>query len=133
MALLKKEPPGTPLLNFHSIYRGTLTALLLSLLLSILAGLVYYFTSLAENTMPLAATLILFLSVAIGSGYAAKKARSKGLFNGLGVGITTFVIIWLVVGLLLPGNVLLSGVLSKLDLTLIAGALGGTLGVGLAS
>lgn len=133
MALLKQETPGAPVFNFQSIYRGTLTALALSLGFSILAGLAYYFTSLPESTMPLVAAVILFLSVAFGSGYAAKKARSKGLFNGLGVGFATYLIIWLAVGLFLPGNVLFLGALSKLVLTMVAGAIGGTLGVGLAS
>lgn len=101
--------------------------------MSILAGLAYYFTGLSENTMPWVAAGIFFTSVVVGSGYAAKRARSRGLFNGLGVGIATFIIIWLLVGLFLPGDVLLVGALGKFALTLVAGALGGMLGVGLAS
>ncbi|AQS59115.1 TIGR04086 family membrane protein [Desulforamulus ferrireducens] len=133
MALRKPETPGTPVLHFSSIYRGTLVALGLSLILSTLAGLCYYFTSLSENTMPWAAAIILFLSVAIGGAYAAKRAGTKGLFNGLGVGVATFILIWILVGFFLPGNVLFMGALGKLTLTLVAGGLGGTLGVGLAS
>lgn len=133
MALLKQESPGTPILNFSSICRGTLVALGFSLCFSIITGLLYYFTSLSESTMPLASAIILFVSIAIGSGYAAKRARSRGLFNGLGVGITTYLIIWILVGLFLPSNILLMGALGKLTLTLAAGALGGMLGVGWAS
>ncbi|GAB6157428.1 hypothetical protein JCM39194_06280 [Desulfotomaculum varum] len=133
MALLKQETPGTPVIHFSSVWRGTLVSLIFSLCLSILAGLAYYITGLSENTMPWVAGGILFVSVVTGSGYAAKRARSKGLFNGLGVGICTFIIIWLLVGLFLPGHVLLPGALSKFVLTLLAGSLGGMLGVGLAS
>ncbi|MEW6066563.1 hypothetical protein P378_13485 [Desulforamulus profundi] len=133
MALLKQETPGTPVLHFPSIYRGTLVSLGFSLGLSILAGLAYYFTSLPESSMPWVATVILFVSVVVGGGYAAKRARNRGLFNGLGVGVATFIILWLLVGLFLPGDVLLVGALGKLALTLAAGGLGGMLGVGLAS
>lgn len=133
MALLKQETPGTPVLHFSSVYRGTLVSLGFSLGLSILAGLAYYFTSLPESSMPWVSTVILFLSVAVGSGYAAKRARNRGLFNGLGVGVATFIILWLLVALFLPGKILLVGALGKLALTLVAGGLGGMLGVGLAS
>lgn len=133
MSLLKQDTPSTPVLHFPSIYRGTMVSLGLSLGLSVLAGLAYYFTNLSENTMSWVAAGILFVSVASGSGYAAKKARNKGLFNGLGVGFITFIIIWFLAGLFLPGNILLVGALSKLSLTLLAGALGGMAGVSLAS
>ncbi len=133
MALRGPEAPGKPVLHFSSICRGTLVSLGLSLFFSTLAGLGYYFTSLSENTMPWASAIILFLSVAAGGAYAAKKAGTKGLFNGLGVGVTTFFIIWLLVGFFLPSQVLFMGALGKLVLTTVAGSLGGTLGVGLAS
>jgi len=133
MSPLKQEPPGTPILHFSSVYRGALVSLGISLGLSALAGLIYYFTSLSEHTMSWAAAAILFLSVASGSGYAAKRARSKGLFNGLGVGLLTFIILWFLAGMILPGNVLLVGAMGKLALTLAAGSLGGIIGVALAS
>lgn len=133
MAPLKQDTPGTPVLHLPSIFRGVLVSLGLSLGLSTVAGLAYYFTSLSENTMPWVSAVILFISVTAGSGYAAKRARSKGLFNGLGVGVITFVVIWISVGMFLPSNVLLAGAVSKLAITLAAGGLGGTLGVGLAS
>ncbi|RYD04493.1 hypothetical protein N752_14060 [Desulforamulus aquiferis] len=101
--------------------------------LSIIAGLTYYFTSLSENTMSWVAASILFLSVATGSGYAAKRARSRGLFNGLGVGIVSFILIWIISGLFLPSSILLAGALGKLTLTLAAGGLGGVIGVAIAS
>ncbi|ABO50271.1 conserved hypothetical protein [Desulforamulus reducens MI-1] len=133
MASFKQETPGTALFSFSSIYRGTLVALSFSLGFSILAGLAYYFTDIPENSMSWVAVVVLFASVFLGSGYAAKRARSKGLFNGLGVGLATFIVIWLMVGLFLPGKILFVGVLGKLVLTVVAGGLGGMLGVGLSS
>lgn len=131
--LIKKENPGAALFHFSSIYRGTLVSLGISVGLSIVAGLTYYFTSLSENTMSWVAASILFLSVASGSAYAAKRARSRGLFNGLGVGVITFIVLWLISGIILPGSVLLAGALGKLALTLAAGSLGGMIGVAVAS
>ncbi|MEG6522094.1 TIGR04086 family membrane protein [Desulfotomaculum sp. 1211_IL3151] len=129
----KQDVPRTPMLNFTSIFRGTLVALGFSFVFSVLAGLIYYFTNAPEKSMSWVAILILFLSVLLGAGYAARRTRSKGLFNGLGVGILTFIIIWLLVGLFLPGNVLFPSALGKLVLALAAGGLGGILGIGLTS
>lgn len=129
----KQDAPRTPMLNFSSIFRGTFVALSFSLGLSVLSGIIYYFTNASEKSMSWVAILILFLSVLLGAGYAARRARSKGLFNGLGVGILTFIVIWLLVGLFLPGNVLFFGALGKLVLALVAGGLGGILGIGLTS
>ncbi|AEF94198.1 hypothetical protein Desca_1339 [Desulfotomaculum nigrificans CO-1-SRB] len=133
MSPIKQNTPGPPFFNYTAILRGTLVSLGFSLGLSILAGLAYYFTSISENSIPWVAATILFVSVSLGSGYAAKRARSKGLFNGIGVGVLTFILIWILTGLFLPGNILLVGALGKLALTVIAGGIGGMIGVSFAS
>lgn len=129
----KQDAPRTPMLNIASIFHGTLVALGFSLGFSALAGIIYYFTSASEKSMTWVAILILSLSIFLGAGYAAGRARSKGLFHGLGVGILTFIIIWLLVGLFLPGHVLFLSALGKLVLALVAGGLGGILGISLTS
>ncbi|GAB6181017.1 hypothetical protein JCM14036_23360 [Desulfotomaculum defluvii] len=133
MASFKQDTPRTPMLSFSSIIRGTLVALSFSLVFSLLAGIIYYFTNVSEKSMSWVAIFILIISVFLGGGYAARRARNKGLFNGLGVGVITFIAIWILVGLFLPGNVLFIGALGKLILLLIAGGLGGMLGVGFTS
>ncbi|WP_051688091.1 TIGR04086 family membrane protein [Desulfofalx alkaliphila] len=118
-----------PSLNFSAIFQGTLAALIASLFISMLAGAVYYLTGLSESTLPWLSTGILCFSVFIGGGYASARAKVKGLYHGLGVGIMFFIILWLVALIFLSGSVLLTGFGLKLLLSLVSGAIGGILGV----
>lgn len=135
MCPLKKENSNNqgPAINFSAIYKGTLVTLVISLILSILVGIIYYLSSLSESTLPWMASGILCLSVFIGGGLAANWVGAKGLYHGLGVGVVYFILVWLVAGLFLPGSVSLVGFASKLAMSLAAGSIGGVLGVGLSS
>lgn len=131
MPALKAELNSPPL-NLAAVIRGTLAAVIVSILGSAALGLVYYFTGLPEGTLPWVAAGVFALGVFVGGGLAAQMAGSRGLFHGLAVAVAFFVISWLITGLLLPAPVLFPGMLSKFLLCLIAGALGGILGVSMA-
>ncbi len=119
--------------NFSAVYRGALITLIVSLIFSIFLGLIYYLTGLSETSLPWTASGILCLSVLIGSGYAAAKARVKGLYHGIGTAIIYFILVWIIAALFLPSIITLAGFGSKFALTVICGAVGGMLGVSLSS
>lgn len=129
MSPIKQQSPRVPGIYFSSVYRGTAVTLGVSLGLSVVAGLTYYFSHLSESTLPWLSAVILFLSVTCGSGYASRKAGSRGLYHGVAVGLMFFILIWLLAALFLPGKVLLLGAAAKLAISLVAGAIGGVLGV----
>lgn len=131
MPVLKSDFNDMPLC-FTAVLRGTLAAVVISVLGSAVLGLVYYFTGLKEGTLPLLATGVFLLGVFVGGGMAAQYAGVRGLYHGLAVALAFFVISWLITGLLLPSPIILSGLLQKLLLCLGAGAVGGVLGVSLA-
>lgn len=122
-----------PVINIKAIGWGTLVTLVISLVLSILAGIVYYLSSLSEGTLSWMGYAILCISILAGGGYASVRAGAKGLYHGLGVGLLFFIIAWLIAGIILPGNIFLTGFMLKLTLALISGAAGGIIGVTFAS
>lgn len=119
----------SPGLSFSAIYKGTLVTLIAAIPLGLIAGIVYYLTSLSESTMPFMVTGILTLSVFSGSFFAASKVGAKGLYHGLGVASLCFLVIWLISALFIPTNITLAGFATKLVLLLAGGSLGGILGV----
>lgn len=116
-------------LSFSAIYKGTVVTLITALPLGLIAGLIYYLTSLSESTMPWVVAGILTLSVFVGGFFAASKVKYKGLYHGIGVAILCFMVIWLISALLIPSSITLSGFATKLALLLSGGSLGGILGV----
>ncbi len=129
MPFIKKEELGS-LVNITAVIKGTFLTLAISLFLSIGTGVFYYFSSVTERSLPWFAVLILAISVLIGSLTVGREAGNRGLYNGLAVGLIFFVIVWLVSGLIMPGQVL-PGIVQKLLITAFAGAVGGIIGVGL--
>jgi len=113
-----------------SVARGTVVTLALSLIFSLAAGLVYHFTSFTDQVVPWFAAAVLAASSFIGSASAGKDAGRLGIYHGAAVGIAFFFVIWLAGGLFLTGAAAL-GVVYKLLITALAGALGGMVGVGL--
>ncbi|OPZ73771.1 MAG: hypothetical protein BWY80_00841 [Firmicutes bacterium ADurb.Bin456] len=117
--------------NILAVVQGTLLTIAISLFLSTGAGVIYYLSSLTEQTLPWSAGIILAVSVFSGSLAAGKKAGNKGICYGLSVGVLFFFAVLLASGLLLPAQAVL-GILAKLVISLAAGAAGGVLGVGFA-
>ncbi|MBO8128725.1 MAG: TIGR04086 family membrane protein [Peptococcaceae bacterium] len=116
-------------LNWRAVGKGILVTVILIIVFSFLAGLIFYLSNLSETVLPWLAALIFFFSLTLGSGTAAKTAGEKGLLHGLAVGLGFFIIIGLLAAFALPGPFTLIGVLEKLCLSIGAGATGGILGI----
>jgi putative membrane protein (TIGR04086 family) len=93
--------------------------------------LVYYFSDMPENTLPLCAAIILALGAFGGSFRAGKTAGSKGLYHGFAVGVVFFIAVWLISVLFFPGPGAITGLI-KLSVILPGACAGGILGVGMA-
>ena len=126
---MAKLDPASVTFNSGAVLRGTLTSLALTFVLSLAGGLVYFFTSLPEQTMPFLSAGIILLSAACGSFVASRRAGGKGLYHGLAVGLATFVLLWLAALFVSPSEASLQGILEKLSLSVLGGLLGGFAGV----
>ena len=117
--------------DLYYILRGTVVALVISLLVCLLLSLVLYLTPVPERVVPYAVYITSIFSIIIGSAYAAKRIQSKGWLNGGLTGLT-FIIILLILmkvfGLDLDINLHLA---TKLLLAFVLGSIGGILGLNL--
>lgn len=129
MPAFKGENPNVPL-NTAAIVMGSAYSLGLSLFFSLMAGLTYHFTALPEHTLPWASVLVLSLGAGGGALAAGRAAGARGLFHGVVVGGVFFLAVWAASGIFLPGQAALA-VYQKLALSLVAGGMGGVIGVGL--
>ncbi|HZK17897.1 MAG TPA: TIGR04086 family membrane protein [Clostridia bacterium] len=129
MGVTKKELSTGSLISLGVILRGGLYSLILSVLLCAITGLVFHYTNITETIISWLAGAILFTSVLVGSAIAVGKAGSKALLHGLGIGIFFLIIVYAITTFLLPEGIGVSGSWSKFILILVAGILGGLLGV----
>lgn len=131
MVSIKEDRSGSRGLNFAAIIKGVLVALVIIVLGSALLGLVYQTTGVAEKTLPATSAVLFYLSIVIGSFMSARDAGARGLLHGVAVAVLFLLLGWLIAGLFFefkatPGSLLLKG-----GLSVVAGAAGGVLGVGL--
>ena len=129
MGISKKEFSAGSLVSLGVILRGGLYSLIISVFLCAAVGLVFHYTHISESIISWLAGTILFTSVLVGSAIAVGRAGSKALLHGLGVGIFFLVIVFGITTFLLPEGIAVSGSWSKSFLVLVAGVLGGVLGV----
>ncbi len=131
MVPLKQERTGHPLLNLSSVLKGVLVALIITILGCALLGVVYHVTSVTEKTLPLAATVLFYVSIFAGSASAARDAGCKGLLHGIGVAVVFVALAWLMSVFLLQVQGKALSLLVKGLTSCLAGGAGGILGVGL--
>ncbi|HUW63429.1 MAG TPA: TIGR04086 family membrane protein [Spirochaetia bacterium] len=126
---MAKLDPVAGTFNSGAVLRGTLTSLALTFVLSLAGGMVYFFTSLPEQTMPFLSAGVILLSATAGAFVASRRAGGKGLYHGLAVGLATFVLLWVAALFLSPAEASLQGILEKLSLSVLGGLVGGFAGV----
>jgi len=82
-----------------------------------------------EDTIPLLSTIIMIVSIAVGSIYMAIKAEEKGWLNGGIVGVLYFLILLLLNYLFIKPFIFDVYTIGKLFISLVAGVVGGMIGV----
>jgi len=114
-------------IEFSQTVKGIVTALILSLILTLLLSLVYFFTSFQENIIH--SLFVSGLSVLIASFYISYQSGSRGLINGLLIGAGFFIISVIIFYIFYIDNPSWLILLEKLSVSLIAGIIGGIVGV----
>ncbi len=120
----------TDMIKAGAVLKGILTAVVVSLLLSAVTGIVYHFSSITGAAIPWFAAVILAVSAFSGALITGKDVGNKGLYYGLAVGLIFFLVVLLAAGLVMPGQAAL-GIVYKMVITFAAGTAGGIIGVGL--
>jgi putative membrane protein (TIGR04086 family) len=120
-------------LQFRSVIKGIIWSLIITIVLGLIISLILQFTSLSENLLTSFSTFIFFVSMFLGATIGARAAGSKGLIHGLAISFTYFVLL-IIIGLVWnPAGFSLYVLGKKFAFSFAAGALGGIIGIGLAS
>lgn len=104
-------------------------AFLLTLVLLSIVTALLTFTSLKEDRIPLINTIVMILSIVIGSISLALKVDEKGWLNGGLIGILYFLILILINFLFIKPFIFDIYTIGKLFICLVSGVIGGMIGV----
>lgn len=117
--------------NILRILKGSLFAIVLSVILLLIYAICLTYTSIAESTMLPVVYTISAVSILIGSTISTRKIRKNGLLNGGIVGLLYIVILYLTSSLCLVGFSLTLNSFIMLAVGTLIGMIGGIIGVNL--
>lgn len=115
--------------NLIRIIKGSVMAILTSLILLFIFAMLLTFTSIKENIINPVIIVISGISILIGSSISTLKIRKNGLLNGGLVGLIYIVTIYILSSVTGSGfNLSLNSVI-MIVVSIVAGMLGGIIGV----
>jgi putative membrane protein (TIGR04086 family) len=111
--------------------KGLGKALGASVILGLITALIIYFSGLQETLLNPLGKLILIVSVFWGGCYVSRSHGTKGMIRGMSMGLVFFIIMLIATLSFAPSQIDIQSFLYTLMLCLVAGGLGGILGIGL--
>lgn len=111
------------------IIKGVIISYVLTLLLIAIYSLILAKTGVSEETIPLCTIVISVLSILIGSSICNKKIKEKGLVNGAIVGLSYILTLYLLSSIFITGFAVSGFSITMILFCIIAGILGGIVGV----
>jgi len=129
MVKMKEMPQEGVAGNLTKVLKGSITAIVMTLiLLLIYSGLLTY-TNINENTMPVVIIIVTAISILVGSLIASSKIKKSGLTNGALVGLIYICVIYLLSSIISKNFGLNTYSFIMIIASIIAGAIGGIIGV----
>ncbi|NMB07804.1 MAG: TIGR04086 family membrane protein [Tissierellia bacterium] len=113
------------------LFKALVLSYIFTLVLILIITFLLTYTSLKESTIPLLNTIIIIISITIGSIYISIKIGEKGWLNGGMLGILYFLILLLLNYLFVKPFTFDIFSFSKFFISLITGIIGGILGINL--
>ena len=118
--------------NLMRIAKGSILAIILSIiLLTIYAALLTY-TNIPETTMTVVVITIAGISILIGSSISARKIKKQGMLNGALVGLVYMVTLYLISSIVFTGFNMDVKTIIMILIGALAGMIGGVIGVNVA-
>lgn len=114
-------------LSVSSLLRGLIFALIIGAILALVSSSIFFFFSVKNSVLLIMSNITLASAVFGGAYIAAKSAGSGGFMHGLCLGLVILIVI--LVFTLIWGSIVWGILAQKAGLTLVAGILGGILGV----
>ncbi|NLC42756.1 MAG: TIGR04086 family membrane protein [Clostridiales bacterium] len=124
-----KQEESSLLQDVMLVSKGSVFAVIITLLFIILFAFVMQLSSLSETIIRPVVQVVRILSIAIGGAYAARKTTNKGWLKGAAAGIG-YVILVSVIGVISGGQFAFDRIfLSDALMALVVGAAGGAIGI----
>lgn len=111
--------------------KGLGIALGMGIVLCTLAAVVVYYSGIRETILNPLGKAVMVLSVFCGGTVVSRAYGNRGLVRGATLGLMFFIVMLITTFLANPTHIYLMGFIYTLTACLVAGALGGVLGVGL--
>ena len=115
--------------NIIRIIKGSLLAIIISVIFLTIFAVLLTYTSLSENSITPVVLAIVGLSILMGSYLSTKKIQQKGILNGAIVGIIYMLILYIVSSVILMDFSLNVSSFIMIGCGIVAGIIGGIIGV----
>lgn len=102
---------------------------IVTLIFFIIFALILTYTSLSEGAIPIINSIIMIISIAIGSIRMAIKSQNKGWLNGALVGVLYVLVLVFLSSIFVENFEVNSYLMMKAIIGLITGAVGGMIGI----
>lgn len=117
--------------NLIRIVKGSIVAIIITLILLFLFASLLTYTSLQENAITPVVIIITAISILIGSSISTLKIKKNGMVNGALVGMIYMLTIYLISSLTGSGFECNINAIIMIVSAIVAGMLGGIIGVNL--
>lgn len=117
--------------NIIRIVKGSITAIILTLILLLIFAILLTYTELKENTINPVIIVITGISILVGSSVSTLKINKNGLINGFLVGLIYIIAIYLISSITGAGFKINLYSIIMISVSTIMGMIGGIIGVNL--
>lgn len=109
--------------------KGVILSYVITIVFFVFFALLMTYTNLAERTIPTINSVIIMVSIVVGSMYIAIKTNKNGWLNGTIVGVVYILILMILRWIVLKDVVFDTYIFVKIIMAVITGAVGGMIGI----
>ena len=115
--------------NIIRLIKGSISSIIISVIFLFVYAIVLTYTTVPESTMPLVITVIIGVSILIGSSISSMKIKKNGFINGGVVGLIYMLFLYISSSMALSGFSINLNTLILIISGIVVGMIGGIIGV----
>ena len=115
--------------NIIRLIKGSISSIIISVIFLFVYAIVLTYTTVPESTMPLVITVIIGVSILIGSSMSSMKIKKNGFINGGVVGLIYMLFLYISSNMALSGFSINLNTLILIISGIVVGMIGGIIGV----
>ncbi len=115
--------------NIIRLIKGSISSIIISVIFLFVYAIVLTYTTVPESTMPLVITVIIGVSILIGSSMSSMKIKKNGFINGGVVGLIYMLFLYISSSMALSGFSINLNTLILIISGIVVGMIGGIIGV----